>query len=208
MIDLNDADIVRARKTADGRWVLFSKKGLPKGYPIPWCRVTAEIGGADLGFIARIDDRYGPEGWTLPDLIFVATARAVEEQYRRPGVRADEIVRRLGLVREIEAARLGPRAIPIRIRFGPGRIPSPYWWPIASLGPLQLPLCPDPESRGEGITLEQVLIVIEQMLTDAARALPRERRFRAAQAHAAHAIAAEIHRVALVRAEAEGGETT
>ena len=62
------------------------------------------------------------------------------------------------------------------------------------------PLCPDRASRGEGVTPEQLLIVLDQLLHDAARAMPPVRDLWAARRHVASALAAERRRLDAVRA--------
>jgi len=58
------------------------------------------------------------------------------------------------------------------VGFEPSGLASPYAWGVARCGPFALPLYPDPESRGEGITPEQLLITLDQMLLEWSRTAP------------------------------------
>jgi hypothetical protein len=88
----------------------------------------------------------------------------------------------------------------VDVAFRPGGLPSPYPWSVASQGEFHLPMCPDPESQDEGVTPEQLLLVLDQLLHDAARALPYRVDLWQAHGHVAAALAAEVRRLAAVRA--------
>jgi hypothetical protein len=197
MIDIPDDDIVALRHTSAGRFILFTSTDLPAACPIPWWGATVDTGGDGHGLLVRLDERSGPEGWTALDLLAVARGRAVAEDARRGGILAAEIARHLAAAIGIEAARGG--AVARAIAFRPGGMPSPYPWTVAARDAFELPLCPDPESRDEGIAPEALLIVVEQLLADAGRAFPRERRLRDARRHVTAAIATEVARVMAAR---------
>ena len=86
--------------------------------------------------------------------------------------------------------------------FGPGGEASPYAWTVARCGGHALALCPDPEGKGEGVTPEQVLIILDQLLGDAVRTMGTDRRLWACRRHVASALAAEVRRVEEARAAA------
>jgi hypothetical protein len=203
MIDVSDEDIVLERRTGDGRFVLFTRTDLPTPWTLPWRSVVASTGGGGHGFMVRLDDRHGGDGWSAADLLEVAVARAMAEQWRRPGPLADDALRHLAAIRDGDASRLGRERGEWRVTFRPGPAPSPFEWCIARIGPFELPLCPDPEGREEGLTLEQIAIVLHELFVDATLALPRERWLGGARRHAAAALAAETRRLAVVRAEAD-----
>lgn len=198
MIDVSDDDIVVQRRASDGRFLLFTSTDLPESCPIPWWGAVIDTGGDGHGMLVRLDERSGPEGWTALDLLAVVHARALAEDARRPGVLAGEVARHAAAAIAVETERSGA-AWPSAVAFRQDGRASPYAWTVAALGPFELPLCPDPESIDEGVTPEQLLIVLDQLLTDAGRAFPRQRRLGDCRRHVAAALVAEIGRVAAVR---------
>jgi hypothetical protein len=81
----------------------------------------------------------------------------------------------------------------------PGGPASPYPWTVATQAGFDLPLCPDPESRDEGVTPEQLLIVLDQLTHDAARAIPYLPALWQCRGHVKAALSAEARRLAAVR---------
>jgi hypothetical protein len=71
---------------------------------------------------------------------------------------------------------------------------------VARCGPFALPLCPDPESRGEGITPEQLLIILDQMLLEWSGKAPYLRRVWTMRKAVKYALVAEVARVQAARA--------
>ena len=97
--------------------------------------------------------------------------------------------------------RAGRSARDDPVTFMAGDLASPYAWTVARCGEFHLPLCPDPESRGEGVTPEQLLIILDQLLHDACRAFPHARPLWVSRRHVAAALKAEVRRVAAARGE-------
>jgi hypothetical protein len=104
---------------------------------------------------------------------------------------------------DLAAASLGERggraARDDPVTFAPGGEPSPYGWTVARCGRFDLPLCPDPQSTGEGITPEQLLIVLDRLMQDAAGAFPHALGIWACRRRVAEALAAEVRRAAAAR---------
>ncbi len=166
MIPVDDADVLLCRRAMDGRFLMFHRVDLAAaGTGLPWSGVMLDTGGDGHGLAVSLDPV--SDAWAICDLLLVALERAKAEEERRFGPRAIEIVRHLSLALAVEGKRLGGLPVSRRIGFHPGPISSPYPWTVAARGPHLLPLCPDPEARDEGITPEQVLMVLDQALTDA-----------------------------------------
>ena len=91
------------------------------------------------------------------------------------------------------------------VGFEPGDPASPYAWSVARCGSFALPLCPDPESCGEGITPEQLLITLDQMLLEWSRTAPYIQRVWTLRRAVKGALAAEVERVRAARAGSAAG---
>lgn len=171
MIDIRDEDIVRRREASDGRFVLFTRTDLPERMALPWYGVVLDTGGDGLGILVTLD----PVGdaWSAGDLLDVAQSRALERLRHRPDEAGVEVVRSLA-----EAGTLLGRYTERRVRFEPGPVASPYPWTEAFLGEHRLPLCPGADDRDEGVTLEQLVGVLDQVFADARVAPDRRRHIR------------------------------
>lgn len=198
MIDLDDADIVRRCQTMDGRFLLFHRVDLPPTAILPWSGVVLDIGGDGIGLSVRLDPV--PDSWAACDLLRVALERAKAEEGRRLGPLVVETVQHLMLALKAEEKRLGTAAN--RVRFQPGPMPSAYPWTEVALGPHILCLCSDPESRDEGVSPEQVLMVLDQMLGDADSLQAQQHWLGIARDHVLAALTAERRRVAHLRSGA------
>ena len=203
MIDLDEKDIVAVRRTGDGeRFVLFLNTDvLPYWGQCFWTAVL-DTGGDGFGLPVR----YGtactaPCGWTLRQLICVAQARMALEHARASEAGALAVLEALG-----QAVGQMPEGEPLGdgVSFASGGQASPYRWTVARCGDLALPLCPDPESRQEGITPELVLIVLDQALKDWSERAPYLRQLWFCRNAIRDALAAEIRRVRVARGEAPG----
>ena len=201
MIPVRDEDIVVSRRTGDGRFVLFTSTDVQPGWPLPWWGVVADTGGDGFGLLVRLDDAAAPTGWTGRQLLHVVRHRLAEEAGRGQGGPAAASVEALDLAAACRWERAGPGAKgDAGVTFRPGAGPTAYAWTTAACGPFELPLCPDPAGREEGVTPEQLLIILDQLLHDAARALPHMRDLWAARRHVAAALAAEVRRLEAIRA--------
>lgn len=194
MIDINEADIVVTRHTTGGRAVLFTSTDVQPGWPIRWWGVVADTGGDGFGLLVRLDANAAPEGWTVRQLLAVARARTAAEWHRRPSVATTAAVARLDDAIADYRDLAGRLARDDPVTFAQGSEPSPYPWTVARYGDFHLPLCPDPEGLEEGITPEQLLIVLDQLLRDATEAYPHARGLWTCRRHVAAALAAEVGR--------------
>ena len=202
MINIEEEDIVAVRRTSDDeRFALFSNADVLPFWEQKFWTVVLDTGGDGFGLPVR----YGtvctaPSGWTLRLLICVAQARMALEHARAPEAGAlavlDALDRAAGHM--VERAALGGG-----VDFCAGAPASPYAWTVALYGDLQLELCPDPASREEGVTPEQVLIVVDEALRDWSNRAPHIRRLWECRNAIRDALAAEIRRVCLARCEAD-----
>jgi hypothetical protein len=206
MIDINDADIVTTRHTADGRFVIFTSTDVQPGWPLRWWTAVADTGGDGLGIPVRLDAAAAPAGWTARQLLTVAHARMVAENERLSREIAMAAIASLDLAVAGGWGQVELMARDDPVAFAAGGEASPYAWTVARCGPFHLPLCPDPENRGEGVTPEQLLIILDQLLHDACRAFPHARPLWACRRHVAAALKAEAQRVVAVRGD--GRSTT
>ena len=201
MIDIDDRDIVATRHTADGRFVIFTSTDVQPGWPLRWWTAVADTGGDGFGIPVRLDAAAAPAGWTGRELLAVARARMVAESERQSRAIITAAIASLDLAAGTRWDEAGRAARDDPVTFAAGGEASPYAWTVARCGQFHLPLCPDPESRGEGVTPEQLLITLDQLLRDACRAFPDARPLRALWRHVAAALKAETRRVGAVRGE-------
>lgn len=199
MIDLDDDKIVRRVDAYGGRFLLFHRVDLKPRSPLPFSGVVLDTSGDGIGLAVTLDPDPTGEAWSLLDLLSVALARTEAEQHRRLGPLVDDVTHHLVQAMALERRRYDGLA-PDRIELVPGYGPSPYPWTEAWRGQHTLPLCPDPESRQEGVTPEQVLLVIERILAEA-RLPPAQQRLRQRllDDHIRHALEAERRRVERLR---------
>ncbi len=201
MIPVRDGDVVVSRATSDGRFVLFTSTDVMPGWPLPWWGVVADTGGDGFGLLVRLDEDSAPAGWTARQLLLVVRSRLASEAARHALVITGDAVAALDRAAacrwEIEPPGTAADAALAFITVDDA---SPYPWTVAICQEFALALCSDPESRGEGVTPEQLLIVLDQLLRDAARARPHVRAVWEAGRHIAAALAAEVRRLGAVRA--------
>ena len=197
MIDIRPEDVVVERRTHDGRFVIFTNTDLPHRSPIPWWGVTFDTGEDGHGILVRLDETYGPAGWTAFDLLEVATSHMQAEQRRQPRAVTAEAWGHLCLAAAFDLERTGSSgACDVTYEVGAD---GPYPWTVAGLWGSMLPLCPDPAGRAPGVTVEAILVVLDQLFRDAAAWRPRDTRIRNARQHVGRALAAETQRVRLER---------
>ncbi len=202
MIDFDETSIVAVRRTGDGeRFVIFTDADVLPFWEQRFWTAVLDTGGDGFGLPVR----YGtvcsaPSGWTLRQLICVVQARMVAEHARMPEAGAAAVLEALDrAIRHMSAAEpLGNG-----IDFEPGWQDSPYPWTLARAGDLCLRLCADPASREDGITPEQVLIVVDEALRDWSNRAPYLRRLWECRSAIRDALAAEVRRVRQARSEAD-----
>jgi hypothetical protein len=200
MIGIDDKDVVAVRRTTDdGRFALFTNTDVLPHWGQRFWGVVLDTGADGLGILVRYGTVSGaPSGWTLRQLLCVAQARMALEHARAPEGGALAVLEALGrAVRQMPSGE----ALGSGIEFGRGGHASPYAWAVARAGDQVLPLCPDPQSRGEGVTPEQVIIVVDEALRDWCERAPYLRRLWACRNAVRDALAAEIRRVRGARGE-------
>lgn len=198
MLDVNNAAVLIDRRTfgRPGRFVLFTATDVQPSWPIPWWGVIADTGGDGHGLLVRLDAGVAPAGWTARQLLTVVTARMAEEDQRRPTEATHAALVHLGYA--AVALRRPAHQDDEPVTFEPGSEPSPYVWTVARCGEFHLPLCPDPEGMDEGITPEQLLIILDQLMLSATQCRVRSlvRDYWVCRRHVAAALAAEVRRCA------------
>lgn len=201
MIDVNEADIVATRRTSGGRFLLFTSTDVQPGWPVRWWGAVADTGGDGLGLLVRVDELAAPEGWTARQLLMVALERMGAECERSASGACCAAFAHLELALSLCRGRGEREARDDPVSFEPGGDASPYAWTVARCGGHALALCPDPEGKGEGVTPEQLLIILDQLLGDAVKAMVADRQLWACRRHVASALAAEVRRAEEARAE-------
>jgi len=202
MIDVDKNAVVSERRTADdGRFALFTSTDVLPYWGQRFWGVVLDTGADGHGILVRYGTASGaPSGWTLRQLLCVAQARLALEHARSPEGGALAVLEALGrAVRQMPSGE----ALGNGVEFASGARPSPYTWTVALCGEAVLPLCPDPESRGEGVTPEQLIIVVDEALRDWCERAPYLKRLWACRNAVRDALAAEIRRVRVARGEAD-----
>lgn len=204
MIDFDEKAIVAARATTDDRrFVLCTNTDVLPHWGQRFWGVALDTGGDGHGILVRYGTGGGASsGWTLRQLLCVVQARLALEHARAPEGGALAVLEASGrAVRQLPAGE----ALGNGIDFAPGGLASPYAWTLAWTGDQVLPLCPDPQSRDEGVTPEQVIIVIDEALRDWCERAPYLRRLWSCRNAVRDALAAEIRRVRIARGESSAG---
>jgi hypothetical protein len=194
MIDINQTDTVTTRHTIDGRFVLFTSADVQSDWLLPWWGVTCDIGGDGFGLLVRLDNFSAPQGWTARQLLAVIHARALATAKLSDTAITAEVIAAIELAAKCNWG-MGAES---PVSFSTGDEPSAFPWVVARQGAFKIPLCSDLESLGDGITPEQLLIILDQLFHDAARARPQRGLFEARH-HIAAALRAEACRVAEAR---------
>ena len=196
MIDLDDKDILLTRRDAAGRFVIFTTTDVQPSWPVPWWVAVLDTCGDGIGVPVRLDHTAAPDGWTALQLIEVAMARA-EVEVAAGGARGMCDMRAVAslmihLAAALRAARQSPvgAASAEPVTFEAGSDSSRFGWTVARCGEHALPFCPDASGKGEGVTLEQVLIVLDQLFQDGAIGRSLEAWLWRAKRHVSAALAA------------------
>ncbi|GAB0115738.1 hypothetical protein [Acidisoma sp. C75] len=204
MIEIEPEDIVATRLASDGRFLIFLSYGVTPGWPLKFWGVVADTGSDGHGMLVRLDAMVACDGWTLPQLLKVARARLAAERERAGDSAREAESAVVYLDRALAVYANLPVSMSAEVTFEAGEAPSPYPWTVARFGEFDLPLCPDHVGREEGITPEQLLIVMDQMLEDWTRAAPQLRKAWELRAAVRGALAAEVLRSERYRAAAGG----
>jgi hypothetical protein len=204
LIDLDPREVIATRRASDGRFVIFSSAGVTVGWPLPFWGVVADTGADGHGLLVRLDAMVACDGWTVPQLLTVVHARLGAEQGRFAAGSTEAAIAYLD--RALAEYTDVPAASSPAVTFEPGDPTSPYPWTVARCGPFALPLCADPDSRGEGITPEQLLIILDQMLLEWSRKAPYIRRVWVVRKAVKYALVAEVARVLAARARSPAAD--
>ena len=171
MIDLDDRDILLTRRDAAGRFVIFTTTDVQPSWPVRWWVAVLDTSGDGIGVPVRLDHTAAPDGWTALQLIEVAMTRA-EAEVAVGGAR--DIRAAASLMIHLAAALRAARQSPVTpataepVNFDTGEEFAAFRWTVARCGEHALPFCPDAGGVGVGVTLEQILIVLDQLFQDGA----------------------------------------
>ena len=173
MIDLNDEDIVYQRYTTGKRFALFCSTDLLPDDQLPWWSVVLDIGGDGAASLVRLDESAGPEGWTLLALLTTAIERARAEEAVRRSVLLGEAIRHLDAAVAVERTRRGDLPEFDRVTLRPAGMDVGWPWLVAEFGDETLEFAANLTGDDiDGVPLELVVLVIEQLVADAAKVLP------------------------------------
>lgn len=193
MIDIDDGDIVLVRSTSAGRFLLFTSTDVQSGWPLPWWGVVLDTGGDGVGILVRLDETAAPHGWTARQLIAVALASANASAGHIPDPSAADVAWHVAAAAISAGNPLGDELTDL-VTFVPGPDPAARGWLVARCGDTSLPLVAGWAGSDEGITPEQLLILVDQLLCDAAKIRPREIWIWPTRRHIRAALAAEMRR--------------
>jgi hypothetical protein len=193
--------VVLTRRTVDGRFLLFTSTDTKSEWTLPWWGAVVDTGADGHGILVRADALAAPSGWTARQLLLVARSRLAAEGEWCPLPATRDAVAALDRALACRWERGAPSGTDgTSLSFRPGGAASPYPWTVATQEGFDIPLCPDPESREEGVTPEQILIVLDQLTHDAARAIPYLPTLWQCRGHVKAALSAETRRLAALRA--------
>jgi hypothetical protein len=198
MIDVSDEDIVFERRTSTKRFMLFTSTDRPADCPLPYWGVMLDTCGDAVGILVRLDREAAPNGWTAHELLLVT----LEMTRRAGGMTAHgaigDVERHVtSAVGALETLPGGRDQVPVEFDDSDGGLYA--LGTEADNGDLWL--CPDPgDPSGEGISVEQLLIIVDQMMTDAARVLPACAARKECARHVRLALDAEAARVTSILA--------
>ena len=207
MIDLNDEDIVYQRYTTGKRFALFCSTDLPPDDQLPWWSVVLDIGGDGAASLVRLDESAGSEGWTLLALLTTAVERARAEEAVRRSVLLGEAIRHLDAAVAVERTRRGDLPEFDRVTLRPAGMGAGWPWLVAEFGDETLEFAANLTGDDiDGVPLELVVLVIDQLIADAAKVLPGQGSFGAMAVHVSMALQAIAQRDQHLRALAAAKE--
>lgn len=195
MIDIPADAIVLEQRSSDGRFILFTNTDRPADFPIPWNGACLDTLGDAHGILLRCREGDSPDGWAPAELLAVLEERARAEYARRPAPLADRVQTLVERAHRLEAQRQ-PNPRPVDFRSGAAG--ADYLWTDAYVGDLRLSLCPDAVSRGEGVSPEQLLMVLLQFYMDLTRTPPADRTLLSIRLAVSRALDTERRRLAVV----------
>lgn len=199
MTEVDDGAIVLRRSAPGGRFLIFTSTDVLPGWLLPWWCVVLDTGGDVAGVLVRLDEAAAPSGRTARQLLTLCLARAKAQAFLDKSVAAAEVW--VHVANAVRTAGPPQGGEPLgRVTFVADPSGSPYGGTVARHEEFSLSLCPDPGGVEEGITPEQLLILLDQLLGDALRARSREEWVQATQRRIAAALSAEVRRAAVARA--------
>jgi hypothetical protein len=155
MIDLNPADIVAEARDVTGRFVLFFRTDIPPNFPLAWWAVCLDTTGDGHTALVRPTPLDAGDGWTAVELLQVAVARAQAEVGMRVRHEACALYLRAAL------RGYGPAARKHNVTFT--TVPTGV---TAVARGQELPFCSDPYGKTEGLTLDQIVLVLDRLHHD------------------------------------------
>lgn len=195
MIDISDEAVVLHQRSSDGRFVIFTNTDRPTDFPVPWNGACLDTLGDAHGILLRCREGDGPDGWSPAELLAVLDERARAEVSRRPAPLADRVQTLVERALRLEAQRQ-PGSRPVDFRSGGAT--ADYLWTEARVGDMQLSLCPDAVSQGEGVSPEQLLMVLQQFYMDLTLTPPIDRSLLSIRLSVRRALATERRRLAVL----------
>ena len=196
MIDVSDDDIVAKRRTSGGRFALFCSTDLPRDCPIAWWSAMLDLGGDAAATLIRLDEKSGGEGWTLLALLRLAAARLeVEAGVKRSSLTRDA-AHHIDRAVELEKQRRGDLTEDGELVFDILEPGGEWPWLAAEFGDEgTVDLCPSlTGDEDEGVNLELILLVVDQLVKDAGAALSDQGPFGGMAVHVAKALDAIARR--------------
>ena len=192
LIDIADEDVVLDRRTSSKRFMLFTATDLPARSSLPFWGVMIDVGGDAVGILARLDRQTAPNGWTAHALLLAALEMARRVTPAANATPADVESHIGAAIGALQTLPDGRDQEPIEFDDSDGGLYA--LGTDADDGDLWL--CADPaDPLGEGISLEQVLIVIDQMMIDAAPIVGADTAWQECAQHTRLALIGETARV-------------
>ncbi|MHB1313012.1 MAG: hypothetical protein ACYC3L_13435 [Gemmatimonadaceae bacterium] len=171
MIHIDNDDVVGVAHDLTGRFVVFHKTDLPSGFPMPWWAACLDTGGDGVGILVRPTVAGAGDGWTAAELLHVAVSRAFAEVNARKRRAACAGFLSLALRAH------GDKADFASVTFSRGADRTSLPWLVASVRGHDLVFSADAEGKAEGITLDQMLVVLDRLHRDWRNAPPAARRY-------------------------------
>lgn len=171
MIHIDNEEVVGVAHDVTGRFVIFHRTDLPAGFSLPWWAVCLDTGGDGAGILVRPTAASAGDGWTAAELLHVAVSRAFAEV--NAGKRRGACAGFLSLALRAH----GDNANFASVTFSRGAERTGLPWLVASVRGHDLNFCPDADGKAEGITLDQILVVLDRLHRDWRSAPPAARRY-------------------------------
>ena len=207
MIDICDDQIVHERRTSGGRFVLFCSTDLPRGCQLPWWSAMLDTNGDAFAILVRLDEASGEQGWTLYSLLSLTAARTEIEATVKRSTLTRDAARHIGMAVKLELDRRGGLHDAGEMVLDTLDPDSPWPWLEAESGDEgTVGFCPSlTGDDDEGVNLELLLTVVDQLVTDAGKAFPDQGQLGGIAIHVGKALDAIARRDCHLRSRALSG---